>query len=419
MFGGLPKSGKSLFARFGITFNKVFCFVGHRFYTSYSLILNSASATGLGSVIIAFFGTQFHTYDFYGVHVKYSQELADVFTVKCLQRIFLMAVLTAFLCFAQTVHSDTTHTRVVTTARFDFHSDPWINLHHFLYQWARADENLGTARERVDVPERSSLANLAESQQEVWLSALSFYRESIAPLNHFDRRMLDQKSELLRLGGDLGAIPMGKIDGIADVLQNAMPLYVDEWWRVHDEDNRRWVRNIQSMLEESEDAYVHLTESLFESRWPDSPKRIDVSAYANFRVGYTAIGHTVIFSTDPGNQGFYGLESLFHEVQHSRDISGTGRSRLRAAFASAGVDVPENLWHSIIFVTAGAFVQSMVEQKALPAHTPYWVREGFAEFSGWRDPMRIVSANWIPAIEGELSSSEAFDGIAAAFDDQN
>ena len=28
-------------------------------------------------------------------------------------------------------------TRVAASVHFDFHSDPWINLHHFLYQWAR------------------------------------------------------------------------------------------------------------------------------------------------------------------------------------------------------------------------------------------------------------------------------------------
>src|SRR5687767_5671261 len=37
-------------------------------------------------------------------------------------------------------------TKVAETKHFEFHSDPWINLHHFLYQWAREDAGLGTGR---------------------------------------------------------------------------------------------------------------------------------------------------------------------------------------------------------------------------------------------------------------------------------
>jgi len=47
-------------------------------------------------------------------------------------------------------------TLVVATERFVFHSDPWINLHHFLYQWAGEDKGLGTGRQQVPVPIRQS-----------------------------------------------------------------------------------------------------------------------------------------------------------------------------------------------------------------------------------------------------------------------
>ena len=65
--------------------------------------------------------------------------------VRSMQRfvITLLSLLSLFsrgaLC-AQTeeegIH-DSTH--LTSTERFSIHSNPWINLHHFIYQWARSE----------------------------------------------------------------------------------------------------------------------------------------------------------------------------------------------------------------------------------------------------------------------------------------
>ena len=49
---------------------------------------------------------------------------------------------------------------IAHTVRFDLHSDPWINLHHFLYHWSRADEGVAAGRQIVAVPERDSVGEL-------------------------------------------------------------------------------------------------------------------------------------------------------------------------------------------------------------------------------------------------------------------
>jgi hypothetical protein len=38
--------------------------------------------------------------------------------------------------------------RTVATSRFELYSDPWVYVHHFLYQWSRADQGLSTGRQR-------------------------------------------------------------------------------------------------------------------------------------------------------------------------------------------------------------------------------------------------------------------------------
>lgn len=330
------------------------------------------------------------------------------------RRFWSKAILVLVFPFATV---DAAPTQISATKHFEFFSDPWLNAHHFLYQWARAEENLGEGRLRVRVPERKSLQNLSRSDRDSWNVALEFYRVSVANLSHFEKRMLSQKIALLRLDGDTDAIPEEILPGLVRALRTAMPIYIDNWWAAHDANNRRWVEAIRPELEMHEDRFVALTRRVYNSVWPNEPRRVDISAYANFRAGYTAMGHTVIFASDEGNQGLYGLETLLHEVQHTREVGGLARRQLRESFETAGKEVPANLWHAMIFITAGAFVQSISESSDLPEHQPYWIREGFHEFESWKAVMQAASEHWLPVLnDGELAR-EGFDRLARCYHD--
>ena len=56
-------------------------------------------------------------------------------------------------------------TRVSASDRFAFHSDPWINLHHFLYQWSREDRGLEIGRHPLPMPERSTVNGLSAADR--------------------------------------------------------------------------------------------------------------------------------------------------------------------------------------------------------------------------------------------------------------
>lgn len=298
-------------------------------------------------------------------------------------------------------------TLVAASDHLALHSDPWVNLHHFLYNWARADEGLGTGREHVPVPERASLRELGEEERAAWSAAVRFYRDSVAGRNRFEDEMLQLKEALVRLGGDTGASPPDVIPGVSRALAVAMPVYLERWWPGHDRANGAWVASVMDRLRRHEPEYVALTERIYGARWPTGRRRVDVSAYANFAAGYTARGHVVIYSTDPGNQGLYALETLLHEVQHTRDMSSVVRAELGEAFEAAGSDVPPNLWHAMIFATAGEFVRGVAEREGLPPHTPYWTREGFGDFGGWSEVVPAVNRRWLPVVRGEASRGEA------------
>jgi hypothetical protein len=121
---------------------------------------------------------------------------------------------------------------VAASERFELHSDPWINLHHFLYQWARDDLGLGTGRQEVRVPERSSLGRLAGAERRAWERALEFYRDSVAARSHFDEGMLHQKRRLVaywiregfpRLRGWSAVVPAAQEDWLPVVRGETSP----------------------------------------------------------------------------------------------------------------------------------------------------------------------------------------------------
>jgi hypothetical protein len=302
-------------------------------------------------------------------------------------------------------------TFVTATDHFEFHSDPWINLHHFLYQWGREDRGLVTGR--PPIPERASLGKLSQEERDIWLKAAAFYRDSVAARFHLDLEMLRFKRTLMLLNGDTAARPPDGIKGIAEILGSVMPIYRKMWWPEHDRQNRDWITNLMPLLRRHQAAYVQMTSRLYGAKWADSPYRVDVSTYFNSRAGYTAReGVIVMYSADPGSQGLYALEMLFHEVQHVEGISSLALDSkvLTPAFEAVGAELPINLTHALVFATAGEFARSVARSDRLPEHVPYWIREGFESQDEWKRLVPVVQKYWLPVVRGETSRT---DGIAA------
>jgi hypothetical protein len=306
-------------------------------------------------------------------------------------------------------------TIVATSERFQFNSDPWINLHHFLYQWAREDAGIATGRRKVVVPERSSLDGLSSEERSAWLSSVGFYRDHVASKGLFDDEMLQQKEELLMLAGDPLARPPDRITGIAAALRTAMPIYQDRWWPHHDKENRGWIARVLTPLRACDGQFVEMTVRVYGAVWPKEPWRVDVSAYANFAAGYTTYeGRVVVYSTDAGNQGLYALETIFHEIQHAGTIAGSNPAAIARAFKAAGAEVPANLWHALIFATAGEFVRSTAASERQPDYIPYWIKQGFESLDGWSTLVPAVRQHWLPVVRGETSREAGLAALARA-----
>ncbi len=303
------------------------------------------------------------------------------------------------------------------------HSDPWINLHHFLYQWARDEAGVASGREFVDVRERTELGTLPADDRRIWEQAVAFYVQNLAQHGHFDDRMWAIKTGLLELAERPDAapsdvIPPDSVPGVAAQLEAAMPIYQDRWWSGHDRANRDWIADVLPLAQEYEPRFVEHMERSYGGDWTD-PLRVDVSAYANWAGGYTSNGppHTVVWSRDPNNAGMKGLEMVYHEAGHIRALARPNRNGLRAAFEADGMDAPRNLWHTVIFYTAGWVTQGIAQERGMTDYVPYFLDQGLNDFRGWQGLWPALEVDWTPLLEGRVGRDEALAAVAGRLPD--
>jgi hypothetical protein len=132
-----------------------------------------------------------------------------------------------------------------------------------------------------------------------------------------------------------------------------MPIDTKRWWPEHHGANRAWTAEVQLLLERHEAALAEALARTYESTWPDERIPVDVSVTAGPSGAYTTgpPTHVTISSTSQDLQGLAALEMLFHEASHS-DLSNLFQ-RLKLAASAQQATVPPQLWHAVLFYTAG------------------------------------------------------------------
>ena len=302
-----------------------------------------------------------------------------------------------------------------TSARelFEFHSGFWLNLHHFLYNSARARNGLDATRASATrvLADTEGFDTLSSPEQAEWQSALAYYENMLAKRDLlFDQGMVEIANELAR-AESAAQLRDTKLDPmLVTTLEHAGRVYRRLWWPRHDAANKAWLSGVQQQLALYGDRIAVQESRAFHIAWPSSPVRVDVVAYANWASGYTTENpsHTVVASLDPGNQGDQALEVVFHEVLHTMDAPLL--SALRTAFRASHKALPHDPTHVFIFYTAGALTQ-----QALPDHVPYAEKAGLWErVPDFKRALPILRQYWQPYLDGKSSLDEAIAAYAAA-----
>jgi hypothetical protein len=286
---------------------------------------------------------------------------------------------------------------VAKAGQFEFHSNFWLNLHHFLYEQATRPHE-----------------SLVGEDKAVWDNALAFYRHSM--VNHdllTDLRMraidteLAEDETLPRLAGN------SEETELWDNLNSVAAIYRAHWWGDHDHRNREFIAAVAPLVQRYGPLIGKQLTTIYETPWPRDPIRVDVAEYANWAGAYTytyswSRVHEIVSSANPADQGNTALEILFHEATHGfvADRSGRLADRIALAAQRNHVRVPEDLVHIFIFYTAGE-----VTRRALAdGYIPYADKKHLYQdkWTLWHSRLGVY---WKQHVDGSLSLNDAVDKV--------
>lgn len=279
-------------------------------------------------------------------------------------------------------------------APFTFHSNFWLNLHHFIRAVGRG------------VPAK---ANLTASEQQIWDVGVAFYRQhySQRDLVH-DEGMIAIK-EALRKNGNAASLAGADIDAeLKATLERVAPVYRAHWWPAHDATNREWIESALPLIRAHGAALSQRVAAAYGDTWFKEPVTVDLSIEAGANAAYTTEGpHATISSVDPGYRGLQALEMVFHEPSHHwGPILFEG---IRNAAIAQKKTLPRQLWHAVLFYNAGELTRRTLAEKGIEyteAAMPI-----YPDLCGSATCRDLVKKVWDRRLSGELSVSEALNQL--------
>lgn len=341
---------------------------------------------------------------------------------------------------------------------FELHSGFWINLHHRLYEEARARRNAipssapesGKASKLTLQIAPGSKISLSASEQRAWDEAVSYYAA-----NYADKDLLFS-TELVLLKNQLGdfetcdelsgakkkTCDAGLPGKLTQILDGAAPAYRAHRWPADDRANRAWIKRVAPLVREQGVGLSHRLADIYQTRWPAEKIRVDVSAAANAAGAYTTLDplRVTIASSDPRNQDGAALEVLFHEASHG--IATPVELAIARECRQRDKPIPRDLWHALIFYTTGEVIKPLMEADGDASennqnggkpgglsnrdeegansrnsqdadYTPYAMREGLYR-RGWENYLTLLTHYWQPYLEGRATFDDAIAHMVSA-----
>jgi len=296
---------------------------------------------------------------------------------------------------------------VATTARFEFRSRLTFNLHDRLRQWAVIDDRSGAA----------CLASLPSADRDGWQRAVTAFqalRPGVMPPK-LDVRL---RYELFRpndpaFNEHLGVVP----NWYRPALKDATPAYRRCWWTKDDRKNRDWIATLAARLGRSEAILARRIEAAHHVTLPTERIPVDVVPTVDFAGANTVVDphHILIGSTQAGYDGYGGVELVFHEASHTvvSPRSDGSIAALRTAAEKQGVTLPRDLWHAVLFFTAGHAAEQTVREVWGEPYRQYIYTSGLFE-RAWPELREPLERVWEPYLEGKSSLEDAATKLVAA-----
>lgn len=289
---------------------------------------------------------------------------------------------------------------------FEFRVSFWSSLHHELHAVARPRP----------APASGWPDDLPEASKAGWARALDVYRPLGKRSLLFDDGLASLSALLSPLDNEatLDRVPMAP--AVKTALEAAAPAYRVAGWPSHQREALAFVALVAPLVERYGQAIAAPLAASYGARWeglvPVDVVR-DAGPPGNAHTTVRPRAHVTIAATDPRHQGPAALELLFHEASHGWDATLTDELT-RAAWAEGRI-IPHDLWHTVLFFTAGELTRRALAADGT-TYTPYAVTQGLATGAYARVWPAVVAA-WTPWLDGRSTRAAAATTLVRAVGD--
>jgi hypothetical protein len=317
---------------------------------------------------------------------------------------------------------------------FEFHSGFWLNLHHTLYQIARAQRSANPAANSGVAS--AGISGLSGEEQRVWNNSIAFYSKTYAGQDlTVSLEMILIKNQLgdFETCEDLAGFKKKTCDAglpakLTEALDNAAPVYRAHLWREQDRINRRWISSVAPLVRRNGLDLAHRLAEIYQTNWPKERIRVDVINYVSSTGAYTTLDplRVTVSSVDARNQGTEALEVLFHEASHG--IADSVQDAIFRECRQREKPIPRDLWHALLFYTTGELIRPLAStsvdintssgaaassSNSNSGYVPYAVREGLYK-RGWENYLRVLTQYWQPYLDGSVTFDDAIAHMVSA-----
>jgi hypothetical protein len=307
-------------------------------------------------------------------------------------------------------------TPVTTTPHFAFFSDFDTNLNDALVAAGLARR--GRKPELFHAgDEAACFDKLPVSTRAGWDGAVDYYSAVVSAKNWDSRQQLLIRWDLVgyRTESHPDAAAGEYLQVVAGFRAAAAPAYRACRWSAQDARNRRWIDDMKPRLAADEAQVVARLEQLYKTTWRTLPVLVDVVETVNWSGANTTWSDSgqgdILIASEPG--GPSGFETLFHESSHVlMDRNTPVQNALAEAAKAAGVKLPNDLWHVVLFYTTGEAVRPIVEAREHAPYTP--MLYGIFARGSWTEYREPLERAWRPYVEGTQSLAQAAAALVAA-----
>lgn len=293
--------------------------------------------------------------------------------------------------------------------QFRFQNNFWVNLHHLLR---------GDARRRpLNLPLAVRPADLTDAERVEWTAALDAYADLGQRNLLFDAGLVRLNNALTLLAGETSLNVTATFDTtIAAALTRAAPIYRAHGWTQQQQVNEAWIATLRPVMDRHAASMAAAVAKVYRLEWPDRPIIVDACTEAGALGGYTTGGppgtaaHTVIEAANPEYQGDMAFEMVFHEASHANAIGGRIVANVEAEARKQGVTPHRDLWHVLIFYTAGELARRELGKGGDASYQPYAYRYKVYE-RGWQTLRDAVQQHWQPYLDGKVAFDTALANV--------